>query len=126
MMLNWANEFREVLSMLPERPDLRERMVGLLAQDTWGKVTEGGDRLSRFRHIMADIIKGELTWAGAFHELAHQLPRNESKYAASNHVFCSNWEERLHRTQLSRFYNQAVLEYLVAAGESVCFIPHSS
>ena len=48
-----------------------------------------------------------------------------SKYATDSRVFPSGWAERLVRIQLSRFYNQAVLEMLIEKGKTQCYVPHS-
>jgi hypothetical protein len=122
----WASEFREILPVLQQRADLRGRVVALVAQDMPGRVTEGGDRLQRFRTILIDLVEGRLTLQAAYAETAQQLPRGGSPHAGSNRVFAAGWEERLVRTQLSRLYNQAVLEHLTYAGEARCFVPHSS
>jgi hypothetical protein len=72
------------------------------------------------------LLEGKLGLFQAFQRVCERLPRWESPHRHNNRVFCDRWEERLVRTQLSRIYNQAVLEQIVAAGEPLCFVPHSS
>ena len=122
----WANDFGEILPTLQQRSDLRERMTGLIAQDMPGKVTEGGDRKDQLRSILTDLFEGRLSLDESYREVSRQLPRMSSIHRGNNHVFNSGWEERQVRTQLSRFYNQAVLELLAADGQHRCFVHHSS
>lgn len=122
----WASEFREILPVILERQDLRERMSVLLTQNTPGKVTEGGDRVRRLRIVLNDLFMGRLSLSDSYNEVSRQLPRHSSIHRANNRVFASGWEERLVRIQLSRLYNQAVLESLTASGQRHCFVPHSS
>jgi hypothetical protein len=50
-----------------------------------------------------------------------------SKWHASNRrVFAKNWPQRLVRTQLNRFYNQALLQHLLESNETLCEVPRSS
>jgi hypothetical protein len=98
----------------------------LIGQPMPGKVTEGGDRLARFRTLLTDLVNGAIAVDEAYRQTGLQLPRHTSPHANSNRVFPSGWEERLVRTQLSRLYNQAVLEALRDAGQNSCFVPHSS
>ncbi|QTP13836.1 hypothetical protein [Serratia symbiotica] len=91
-----------------------------------GKVTEGGDRLDKFRQILSRLTNDQLSLHEAIREVEHQLSRHLSIHAGSNQVFASNWAERLVRTQFSRFYNQAVLESEIAKGKNECYVPPSS
>lgn len=123
----WANEFAEIPVILAERTDLREAVLGLInEQPMSGKVTEGGNRLGRFREIMTALVGGKIGLAEAYRRTELELPRLESMYGGNNRVFASGWAERLVRTQYSRFYNQAVMEQLLNDGAVSCFIPHSS
>jgi hypothetical protein len=122
----WASEFWDILPTIRERTDLQRRMIELLAQDTPGKATEGPSRLLSFRGIMTELSRGNLDLSEAYQEVSHQLPRRTSRHAHNNRVFASGWEERLVRTQLSRLYNQSVLETIIASGSDFCFVPHSS
>jgi len=122
----WANEFQDILPTLQQRHDLRDRVLVLADQETPGRVTEGGDRLQRLRAVLRDLANGALTLPEAYVRVGRELPRSGSPYAGNNRVFASGWEERLVRTQLSRLYNQAVLEHLLEAGQTECYVPHSS
>lgn len=123
----YAREFSEIVPTLAARADLREAILTLVdAQPMSGKVTEGGDRLARFREILKELVAGQIDLAGACRKTEEALPRAQSVHAGSNKVFADGWAERLVRTQYSRFYNQAVMEELLAAGQTECFIPHSS
>jgi len=101
-------------------------MVQLLGQDMPGKATEGGDRLDQFRAILVELIQGRVSLVQAVMLVQQRLPREQSTHSANNRVFPFGWEERLVRTQFSRLYNQAVLEHLIAIGETHCFVAHSS
>ena len=123
----WANEFGEIPGVIAERTDLRNAVIALITEQPMpGKVTEGGDRLIRFREIMKALTAGTISLSGACRMTEIQLPRLESIYGGNNRVFASGWAERLVRTQFSRFYNQAVMEELLREGAVSCFIPHSS
>jgi hypothetical protein len=122
----WADEFREILSVLNQRSDLRELVCELLAQAMPGKVTEGGTRLDTFRGVITELVSGAMTLTSSYEATELRLPRHTSPHSANNRVFASGWGERLVRTQLSRLYNQAVLMALLASGETKCFVPHSS
>jgi hypothetical protein len=121
-----ANDFTEIPTVLSQNEALRNAVVALVATDAMaGKVTEGGDRLERFRAILTDLVNGQIGLGEAIRRTQAELPRQTSPYSGNNRVFASNWEERLVRTQLSRFYNQGVMEQLLAEGETQCFVPHS-
>ena len=76
--------------------------------------------------ILQKLITGEITdLDSAYKQVQIKIPRKPSKYADNNRVFTRDWAERLVRIQLSRFYNQAVMEILIDSGEENCFIPHS-
>lgn len=90
-----------------------------------GKVTEGGARLQAFRGILQDLIAGRLDLLAAYQRTQSLLPREQSPHSYDNHVFPHDWGERLVRTQLSRCYNQAVMEELLASGQIMCHVPHS-
>jgi hypothetical protein len=40
-------------------------------------------------------------------------------------VFASGWAKRLVHTHMGVFYTWAVLEFLLAAGATQCFVPHA-
>jgi len=123
----YAKEFSEIPQTLLLNEELRSSVIKLIdEQPMAGKVTEGADRLNRFRKILKTFAVGELGLVEAYRTTSAEIPRHLSSYSANNNVFCDRWAERLVRTQYSRFYNQAVLEQLIAEGHSECFIHHSS
>lgn len=123
----YANEFRDIASTLSQNTELRDAILRLIdEQPVPGKVTEGGDRLLRFKEILKRVVRDEIRLAEAFYQTETELPRESSFHGANNRVFPSGWAERLVRTQFSRFYNQAVLEQLMSEGQTQCFVPHSS
>lgn len=122
-----ASEFSEILPTLSQNDELRSAVLSLIdAEPIAGKATEGGNRLERFRQILQDLANNQIGLQESFPRVSRDLPRNTSPHSSSNRVFADGWEERLVRIQLSRFYNQAVMEKLIAEGETKCFIPHSS
>jgi len=126
-MPTFANDFTEILQVLSANADLRAAVEALAMHEAMpGKVTEGGDRLSRFRSILRDLITGNINLQNAYERTENELPRANSSYASDNRVFATGWGERLVRTQLSRCYNQAVMEFLVTQGHTQCFVPHST
>ena len=88
-------------------------------------ITEGGDRAAQRRAILGALFDGELTLAQAVAEAELRLSREASPHRTSNQVFASGWAKRLIHTHTSVFYTWAVLEDLIAAGQSRCFVPHS-
>ncbi len=96
------------------------------SQSRPGKATEGGDRLTRFKATLTDLVCGRVLLTAAYQRTEDELPRRESQHQANNHAFAKGWAERLVRTQLSRCYNQAVLQELTGQGIQRCFVPHST
>ncbi len=123
----YANDFAGIPAALAQNEELRKAVLALVpTQPMAGKATEGGTRLQDFRLILADLVEGRLDLERASERTLRELPRASSLHGDSNRVFASGWAERLVRTQYSRFYNQAVLQALLAHGETSCFVPHSS
>jgi len=123
----WAAEFCEIPATLTERRDLRAAMRELLAQhEIPVKVTEGGDRRARRKAILDALFAGDLTLDEAIAGTEVRLARDDSPHRANNQVFASGWAKRLVHTHTSVFYTWAVLDALLAAGESQCFVAHSS
>ena len=123
----YADDFAGIPVALAQNDDLRRSVLDLIAsQPMAGKVTEGGDRLQTFRSILAALVEGRVDLGTAFRRSETELPRSGSIHGGSNRVFAANWAERLVRTQYSRFYNQAVMETLLAQGQTRCFVPHSA
>jgi len=126
MFTHYARDFSEILDVLSKDSELRAA-VNLLAETTPmpGKVTEGEGRIDRFRGVLKGLVAGKLTLEQAYSEAEAGLPRSGSRHASDNRVFSSGWAERLVRTQLSRCYNQAVMEDLLLSGATECFVAHS-
>lgn len=123
----YANDFTEISDVLSENTELRAAVLSLIDdQPIPAKVMEGGDRLEKFRAIMKSLVQGEIDLTEAYRRTEIDLSRQVSVYSGNNRVFCKNWAERHVRTQFSRFYNQAVMEKLLADGHTQCFVPHSS
>jgi hypothetical protein len=122
----YARDFTGILAALRVNADLLHRVERLIDQEPMiGKAVEGGGRLSAFRSILRNLIGGQIDLQEAFLRTGLQLPRVNSPYSRSNLVFSQDWEERLVRAELSRFYNQAVMEKLLAEGHTECFVPPS-
>lgn len=123
----FASEFSEISQALRANSTLRERMENLIAFDDMpGKVLEGNDRLHRFRRILGEFTIGRIDFLGVISRIENDLPRDSSSHSNSNRVFASGWSDRLARTQISRFYNQAILTLLKEQCETHCEVPHSS
>lgn len=123
----YANDFTEIPVVLSQNEGLRRAMLDLIDnQPMPGKVTEGGNRLTRFRGVLKELTAGRIDLPEAYRLTKTELPRDASIHSHNNRVFPANWGERLVRTQFSRFYNQTVMEKLLADGHTRCFVPHSS
>ena len=123
----YAQEFSEIPQTLLVNSDLRDSIIKLIEeQPIAGKVTEGGDRLIRFKEILKKLVSGEIGLLEAYYQTDNNIPRHTSIHNGNNRVFPTGWAERLVRTQYSRFYNQAVLKQLIDEGQSECIVPHSS
>jgi hypothetical protein len=126
--MEYANEFNEILPVLSDNLDLRQKVVELIQnRPITGKSVEEDSRVNRFREVLIELVEGNISnLEESYSKVEVELPRNKSKYSFDNRVFASGWAERLVRTQLSRFYNQAILEELKRNGEEECFVPASS
>jgi len=126
-MIIYASEFNEIPNALSNNVELKDKMLSLIAgKKIAGKVTEGADRVEKFREILSQLTRGEFRLDDAIRAVEANLPRYTSIHSGDNRVFASGWAERLTRTQFSRFYNQAVLEIETAKGHNECFVPPSS
>jgi hypothetical protein len=122
-MNEFAQEFSQIQNALTSNADIQDRMLALIGSESIaGKVTEDGNQLECLREALRDLTTGAIGLDAAFARIEFDLPRSESAHAGNNRVFPSGWAERLVRTQFSRFYNQAVLEHLLAMGETECFV----
>lgn len=122
----WAQQFGDIPATLAMRPDLRAEMRRLLEQHELPVlVTEGGDRRAQRRAILGSLFDGSLTLDQAIAETELRLGRETSPHRANNRVFATGWARRLVHTHTAVLYCWAVLEQLLAAGQSRCFVPHS-
>ena len=127
MEKDWANDFYEILPTLSKRNDLVEISEELIkTENIPGKALEGVGRLEKFRDIMIDLIYQRISLQQAYLDVEKKLGYIGSPYAYNNRIFPTGWGERLVRTQLSRFYNQAILTQILNQGQEKCFIPHSN
>lgn len=126
--MKYANEFNEILSALNENSEIKQKVLALIqSKPILGKSIEEDSRVDEFREILTKLVEGDIpSLEASFSEVESRLPRNQSKYSYDNRVFASGWAERLIRTHLSRFYNQAVLQDLDGNDEEECFVPASS
>lgn len=123
----YANDFSEIPTALAKNDRIRRMMVALIASEpVAGKSTQEPERLSEFREILRQLTLGELNIHQAIRQVEVRLPPDSSIYAGNRQVFGERWDERLVRTQYSRFYNQAVLDELRDTGVETCFVPVSS
>jgi len=122
----YATQFSEIPEAIAAQPALRATMKALLAQyEIPVKVTEGGERRAARRAILAALFDGALALDAAIAETERQLARDSSPHRDNNLVFARGWAKRLIHTHTSVMYSWAVLETLIAAGESRCYVPHA-
>jgi len=125
-MTGYAQDFYEIADTVAQDDDLRENVLELIDEEPiTGKALEGGDRKTKFRDVLREFFEGESALDETIAEISTRLPRHESPHSHDNRTFADGWDERLARTQISRFYNQAVLQRLDEAGDEECFVPHS-
>lgn len=126
--MEYANEFAEILTALGNNSELRLRVVKLIqTKPILGKAIEEETRVTKFREILIELVEGKISsLEESYLKVEFAIPRSKSKYSYDNRVFANGWSERLVRIQLSRFYNQGVLEKLKDSGDKECFVPASS
>lgn len=112
---------------LPTTPDyVIESLRSYAPGRCMGSRRRGGTRLQAFRKILCELVSGNISQEEGIRRVETELCREQSFHRDNNKVFCHDWAERLIRTQLSRFYNQAVLELLRDKGETEVIVPNSS
>nr|WP_282559932.1 hypothetical protein [Providencia rettgeri] len=125
-MIMYASDFEEIPSALKNNVELRNHIISLIkTKNIVGKVTEGSGRLDKFRVILTNLVNGQSTLADAIATTESELERYTSNYPDNNRVFAKGWAERLVRTQLSRFYNQSIMEMELSKGRTECYVPPS-
>ena len=128
MSNQYAEDFFEILDVLTINNELQRLIIALIESEPIpGKVLESnsGDRLGVFKDILIELVNGKVSLDTAYQQTETKLPRHTSLHKSNSRVFPGGWSERLIRTQLSRFYNQAVLKQLLEDGVENCFVPHS-
>ena len=128
MSNQYAENFFDILNVLAANRNLRQGVITLIKNEPMpGKILEdnNGKRLEIFRDILTDLVNGVISLTEAYQRTEDELPRHTSPHSSNNRVFAKGWSERLVRIQLSRFYNQAVLEQLQSKSIDICFVPHS-
>lgn len=126
-MSTWAQDFYEIQEAVDNNEEVQGEIQRLLdSKAIHGKVVEGDGRTDSLRDILNRFFEGQIRLEEAITEVSSELPRHESPHSHDNRVFADGWDERLVRTQASRFYNQAVLKLLSERGDNSCFVPHSS
>ncbi|RWX52791.1 hypothetical protein [Photobacterium chitinilyticum] len=127
MTVSYAKDFHEIPESLKNNSSLKRKALDLVQYEPIaGKVTAGGSRLDDFREVLIDFFDLKIDLDAAILETERKLDRRFSMYSGDNRVFPSGWAERLVRTQVSRFYNQAVLESIIESGSDDCFVEHSA
>jgi len=122
----YALDFRGIPDVLAQNATIRNKVAALVASEPMpGRVTEGGTRVEQSRAILQSFVAGDIDLREAYRRTAAELPRSTSIHASSNRVFADGWAERHVRTQLSRFYNHAVMEMLLAEGITTGRVAHS-
>lgn len=127
MSVSHAKDFHQIQESLTINSTLKHKTLNLVQYEPIaGKVTTGASRLEDFREILIDFFDLKIDLNVAITNVESRLPRQQSMFSGDNRVFASGWAERLVRTQVSRFYNQAVLETIIESGSDDCFVNHST
>lgn len=125
--MTYASEFNEISNAVKGNEAIRLRIINLIGSEPiLGKVIEGDGRIEELRTIISNFFAGNIEINDAIKEVEFRLPRNHSPHENNNRVFPQGWAERLIRTSISCFYNQAVLTEILESGQTECFVAHSS
>ena len=123
----FAYDFDGIPEALSLNASIRHRFLRLVQTDPIvAKVTQEADRLGAFRSILLEFGEGRSSLSQAIATTQQRLDPTSSEYSFDKRVFAKNWAERHVRTQVSRFYNQAMLEWLDELGRPTCYVPPSS
>lgn len=127
VMVEWATHFYEIRDALENNDPVRSKSLELVGEEPiTAKALEGGDREATFRTILTNFLSCEIGFEDAKHQVRTQLPPHESPHSRDrSHTFNRQWDDRLVRSEGSRFYNHAVLLTLEERGDETCFIPES-
>lgn len=125
--MSYASEFNEISQSVKSNECLKDRILGLIKLEPIpGKAIEGEERLENLKDILTNYFSSSIDLAQAIDDVEFRLPRHYSPHEHNNRVFPQGWAERLVRTNVSSFYNQAVLQEIVESGGLECFVDHSS
>lgn len=125
--MRYASEFGEIEECMRNNDTLKTKIIDLVKSEPIpGKSIEGNGRLDALRIILINFFDGKLSFSQAIEEIEFRLPRQYSPHENNNRVFPQGWAERLVRTNISCFYNQAVLIEILESGNTECYIEHSS
>ncbi len=123
---NYAEDFYEIIEALRLNEsilrDVRELIVD---KEIVAKALEGGNRKQKFKEILLELVNDEISLEESYVLVEKELGEETSIHQGNKRVFSDGWGERLIRTNLSKFYNQAVLLEIIESGGRVCFIPYS-
>lgn len=122
----YAKDFSGIAGSVSSNPALQARIVSLIQNEKIpGKVTEGDGRVESLREILTSYFQGQMSFHQTISDVEFKIPRHYSAHENNNRVFPNGWAEKLIRTSISRFYNQAVLMEIIESGGTECFIAHS-
>lgn len=126
-MVEWAAHFYEIPDALENNDPVRNESLELVEKEPiTAKALVGGDREATFRTILKDFLSCDIGFEEAKRQVRTQLPPHESPHGHDrSNTFNRQWEDRLVRSEGSRFYNHAVLLVLEERGDETCFIPES-
>lgn len=122
----YANDFFEILEAVAANDSIKKEIEHLIrTRPIPAKALDGTNREDKFRDLLLKVLNREISLEDSYNLVEQTIPPSTSAHSGNNRVFPSGWGERLIRIQLSRFYNQAILEDLQNNGISECFVPHS-
>jgi len=123
---NYAEDFYEIIEALRLNKSILQDVKELIVdKQIAAKALEGGNRKQKFKEILLELVNGEISLGASYVLVEKKLGEEISIHQGNKRVFSDGWGERLIRTNLSKFYNQAVLLEIIESGERVCFIPYS-
>lgn len=125
-MTEWATYYDEIPEALKTNEEVKRHALSLIpAEPIIAKSLEGDNRTALFREILNEFFNGSIEQEEAETRIWQELPPSESPHRGDNQLFHDQWAERIIRSQVSRFYNQSVMEFLEERGESEVFVPRS-
>ena len=123
----YADNFHQIAEKLGVNLPLKISLLSHIeSRPILGKALDGEGRIEKFRNLLSQLVKHEITIEESYESIQLLLPESASPHAGNKRVFPAGWGERLIWIQLSRFYNQCVLVELRDNGIKECFVPHSS